>query len=216
MKDYYYNHKSLPVFLAVIYGLHAIFSIGIKFLYTVLGEPGSAAKTFESIFCAVIFLAVPAIIFLVSIKSSRENAKLAMCSAFASKLLAIAAYVISMLKTSDSRLFAFVFCLSLGAAILEILFFAIIAYTLSEYRTEKICAVLSSVFSLFYHAANLIQLYAGIKLIGSGNFIRWSRILITASTSQLFFSLVRGAACALLFIFIYLGSVQNKDQSNIV
>lgn len=204
MNNFYPKNKRLAVIAAAFYALHALFTLAAKFLRIFVSQPSENYVLAESIFSAAAFIILPAAVFLLSSRVCRNNARTAMQAAFGSRLFSLAAYVFSMFSTDSINSLAFVFCLLLGAAILEILSFALIAVSMRRYDTEKAFAVSAAFFAGLYHIATLIQLYAGIKLLGAGNFVRWMNILSLSTKAGLFLALLRGAVCALVYVFIFL------------
>lgn len=204
MNDFFIKKKLPCALLAIDSALFALWTLGARFFTMLSPTAAQEAKTGQSALTMLLFTLVPAVLYALSARGCLENAKTAMNAGFFGKLLALAAYLVSMTENGGStKLMPLVFCLSLGAAILEIAAFTLIFFTIKKPCAEKICAAVCAFFSLAGHGIYLLELYASMKLLGSGDLVKWLRTLAFCSNAELFASILRGASMALLFVLIY-------------
>ncbi len=203
MSHFFLKHRSLSMLLAVLYALFSIWTLGMRIL-SAFSETAAASFTqAESILSAILFLLLPCVLFFFSAHSCTANAKTAMYAGAAAKLMALAAYCISLYGADAKDLLSLIFCLSLGSAVLEILTFILTAVILRKSRTEAACSWIAAASCALHHVIYLTELYASLQLIGNGSVVKWLRILASASNAEFFISIIKGAACALVFILLY-------------
>ena len=214
MKDFFVKKKLPCALLAVDAALFALWTLGARFFTMLSPSAAQEAKTGQSALTVLLFTLVPAVLYALSARSCVENAKTAMHAGFFGKLLALAAYLVSMTENGgSSQLMPLVFVLSLGAAILEIAAFTLIFFAIKKPCAEKICAAVCAVFALAGHGIYLMELYASMKLLGAGDLVKWLRTLAFCSNAELFASILRGASMALLFVLIYTACRERTDSA---
>ena len=211
MKDFYLKRSRLSAALAAVFELFAIWTLGGKLVAIRFPDSARTILDAASLPSFLLFTLVPGVLFFLSGRVCRENVMSAMDAAFAGKLLAAAAYVFSTTDISGARLMPLIFCLSLGAAILELSAFILIFLSLRGEKTERAVALFAVLGTLFGQSVYLFELYAGMKLVGGG-VAKWLRLLSLFSTIEMFTSIIRGEAAALLFILIYLSKKQRRDE----
>ena len=204
---YYFFHKFkiFAIFTAFSYVLFSFWTLATRLFPMLVGsamQSGTFLQT-ESLLSACLFSLVPCVLFWFDARACAANARAAMYAGSIAKLMALAAYAISAATIDVNKLLPLIFCLSLGSAILEILTFILIAITLHKNRLEAGFSWAAAAVSVLHHAIYLIELYAGMQLLGNGYVGKWLPILASASTAEFFASIIKGAACALVFLLIY-------------
>lgn len=218
MNQFFHKHRTLALLPAIFYVLFSVWTLAARLISMLLTDPAAleAFRQTESILSAGLFAFLPCIFFFLCARDCRDNAKTALYAAAAARLMALAGYCISASDADSTRLLSLVFCLSLGSAVLEIVLFALTACILRKNRAESICAWIAAGFTALHHAICLTELFAGIRLVGTGSVVKWLRILAYASSAEFFTAIIKGAFCALVFFLIYEARRAPIDPSGLV
>lgn len=210
MQIYEKNH-SLALVFAADFLLLSLWTLARKLLMILTGSESALSDQAASILYAVFFALVPLVLHALSLRAANESAKTAFYAGAVSRLFALAAFCISLSSAQGVRLLPLIIVLSLGAAILEVAFFVLSAYSLREMRTERAVFLCASLVCLLEQAAYLIALYLSMKLASGAFTMRLMRTMSLASTAQFFLAIVKGCICAMAFGLVYLGS--KKDAT---
>ncbi len=204
MKDFYKKTPVLALILAADHLLLSVWTLLRRLLPVLTGAEAAGSDPAASLAYALLFALTPGVLCALSLRVSRGNARIAFYTGALSRALSAAAYLISLSQSQGVRLMPLITVLSLGAAIVEVSFFALCGACMHGHRTERLVFFAAAAVCALEQTAYIVYLFTSMRLAGTGFTAQLLHVFSAASSAQFFLAIVKGCVCAMAFGLVYI------------